>query len=89
MAKGSVFELDFLVPRKRKDRPFSSRARIVVKTFTQDTADGMPIVSPACTNFKDFERTVDTLMKELKSIRKRAKRRFGENEKDYPKTRKK
>ena len=89
MAKGTVFELDFLGPRKRKDRPFSSRARIAVKTFTQDTADGMPIVSPACTAFKDFERTVDTLIGELKRIRKQAKRKFGENKKDYPKARKK
>lgn len=87
--KTPSFELEFLAPRKHKDRPFSPRARIAIKNFTQDTADGSPIVAAGSTSFKRFDEAVDGLIKELKSIRRRAKRRFEEHETRSAKSKKK
>jgi len=87
--RGPTFELDFLAPRKHKDRQFSLRALIAVKTFTQDTADGTPIVTAGCASFEVFDGAVGALIKELKSIRRKAKRRFEKHEKDSAKSKKK
>jgi hypothetical protein len=74
MAK-RVFALHFTAPRKDKDRPFRPNARIAVKNFLQDAADGLPFVA-AGSQFKKLDRAVDDLIKDLKRVRKEARRRF-------------
>ncbi len=82
-----AFELEFLAPRKGKDRPFSPKARIAVKAFAQDTPDALPIVASGV-SFKELDEAVDTLIQELKSIRRVAKRRFGDHKKNSAKAKK-
>ncbi len=79
-----AFELHFVSPRKSKDRPFSPNARIAVKTFTQDTAEGLPFVATGG-SFKELESAVDGLIKDLKRVRKEAKRQFEAHEKAFAK----
>jgi hypothetical protein len=86
MAK-PVFSLDFVSPRKAKDRPFSPKARIAVKVFTQDTADGLPFIATGV-SFKELDGAVDALIKDLKRVRKEARRRFESYEEDFAKTNK-
>jgi hypothetical protein len=74
MAK-RVFALHFTAPRKDKDRPFTPNARIAVKNFVQDTADGLPFIG-AGARFEKLDRVVDDLIRDLKRIRKEARRRF-------------
>lgn len=80
MAK-SVFALDFVSPRRTKDRPFSPKARIALKAFTQDTADGLPFVASG-TSFQELKDSVNDLIKDLKRVRKEAKRRFERHQRD-------
>jgi hypothetical protein len=86
MAK-SVFTLDFVSPRRTKDRPFSPKARIAVKVFTQDTADGLPFVASG-TTFQELKDAVNYLIKDLKRAQKEAKRRFKRHERDVSKRKK-
>ena len=82
-----VFTLDFVSPRRTKDRPFSPKARIAVKAFTQDTADGLPFVASG-TSFQELKDGVNDLIKDLKRVRKEAKRRFERHQRDFPKRKK-
>jgi hypothetical protein len=82
MAK-SVFALDFVSPRRSKDRPFSPKARIAVRAFTQDTADGLPFVASG-TSFQELKDGVNDLIKDLKRVRKEAKRLFEKYQRDFP-----
>ena len=81
----SVFALHFVSPRRGKDRPFSPKARISVQVFTQDTADGAPFIASE-TSFKELDRAVDGLIKDLKRVRKEARRRFEDHERDFAKS---
>jgi hypothetical protein len=84
MAK-SVFALQFVSPRRAKDRPFSPKARISVQVFTQDTADGHPFIASE-TSFEELYRAVDGLIKDLKRVRKEARRRFEDHENELAKS---
>jgi hypothetical protein len=83
-----VFALHFVSPRKGKDRPFSPKARIAVKAFSQDTADGPPFIA-AGASVKEIDDAIDALIKDLKRVRKDARRRFDEHEKVFAKTKRK
>jgi hypothetical protein len=83
MAK-SVFALHFVSPRRAKDRPFTPKARISVRVFTQDTADGHPFIASE-TSFKELDGAVDSLIKDLKRVRKEARRRFEDHERELVK----
>jgi hypothetical protein len=82
----SVFALHFVSPRRGKDRPFSPKARISVQVFTQDTADGAPFIASE-TSFKELDGAVDGLIKDLKRVRKEARRRFKDHDSDSVKSR--
>ncbi len=83
-----VFALHFVSPRKDKDRPFSPRARIAVKVFSQDMADGPPFIAGAA-SIKELDDAIDSLIKDLKRVRKEARRRFDDHEKVFAKTKRK
>jgi hypothetical protein len=84
MAK-PVFGLHFLAPRKHKDRPFSPRARVAVESFNQDSADGLPFVAAGATK-EEFDKAVEDLIKDLKQVRRRARRLFEDHEKVFAKS---
>lgn len=86
MPKTSSFELDFKAPKKGKGWPFTPNAQIFLKMFTQDADDGPPIVTARCASFGEFDSAVDSLMEELKGLRKRAKRKFEEHDEEWAKT---
>ncbi|MGH9322301.1 MAG: hypothetical protein ACRD21_08515 [Vicinamibacteria bacterium] len=80
MPKPKTFELDFKTPTEGQ-KPFSPHAQILVKTFTQDAPDGMPIVTPRCSSFGEFKAAVEGLIDELETLKKKVKPKFKEKRK--------
>ena len=68
------FGLWFVDPRK-KGFPESPRAQIYVKKYSTDK-DGRICVTPICASLFEFEAQCDLLIKEIESIRKKARSKY-------------
>lgn len=68
------FDLSFIDPKERGFAA-SPRAQIYVKFYPPDEK-GIIYVTPQCTSFFEFEGQCNLLIKEIESIRKKARSKY-------------
>lgn len=72
----STYNLDLHFVDSQKERvPIGPIAQIYVKTHSIDK-ESMICISPRCVSLREIEYECDRLIKEIESIRKKAKRKF-------------
>lgn len=70
-----ILDLNFKIPEK--DFPGPPSVNISVKTYSKSHPKGPILIPPECVTLAEVEYYIDSLQKELESIRKKAKRKFS------------
>lgn len=77
-------ELLFVAPKKG-ETPTPAISHVYVKTCTKPNYGGvnkdLPLITQQCLSFQEFEGQIDWLEKELKEIRRKAKKKYAAHEK--------
>lgn len=74
--KTTSLDLEFL-DDKGGGLPHPAIARVYVKTYSQATNDGPPLITPDCVTPGELDVWIDHLRLELEAIRQKAKTKFG------------
>jgi hypothetical protein len=64
---------------EKGELPFAM-AQIALKTWTHDSAEGAPLISPDCVSVIELDFEVDRLHAELEEIRRRGHAQFAANQ---------